>query len=317
MLKVTFWKTYWVRRAILVSGVMILIISPLIAFAVQQPDQFFHRSNQVSITNEFIRGEQSVFEAFIDNFKTYAGMFQLRGDHNGRHNIPNQPMLDFVTGILFVTGLLLGWRYRGSLIFYLVLLFALITGALTIPSEAPNVLRSIVAIVPVSYFCTCTLVALTQLLTGRLSWGIMIAICLCVIVLNIRSYFVEFANNYDCFIAFSVEDTIRGRLIDDRQQAGHHIYLPNRQFFGTTQSFNAPNLYLQSGYELAEPHPIPIVFEQPVTIFLNPNEHEWLWEIAKAVHPEATYTIITANDYGIVIEIHFSTSLIFFQSKKT
>ena len=45
-------------------------------------------------------------EKIISNLNKHLSMFHLAGDRNGRHNLPGAPMLDIVSGVALIIGLL-------------------------------------------------------------------------------------------------------------------------------------------------------------------------------------------------------------------
>jgi len=136
-------------NVLLFLAVAFLVFSPLGYFALTQKDRFFARNGQVLIFNHVPPSE--AFHAFWANVKTTLLMFNYFGDCNGRHNIPEVPMLDFTTGLLFGLGLvwsLKNFRQRHAFLAVFWFLVALVPGFLTI--EAPQGYRCIGAIVPVA-----------------------------------------------------------------------------------------------------------------------------------------------------------------------
>ncbi|MGQ9666671.1 MAG: PA14 domain-containing protein, partial [Anaerolineae bacterium] len=107
-------------------------------------DEFFARTKQASVFTGKTR-EQAV-AALQSNIRKHLLMFNYQGDRNGRHNLPGEPMLDAVTGVLLPLGaafvLTRLHRPRQLLIagWFGIMLCG---GILSLDFEAPQSLRSI------------------------------------------------------------------------------------------------------------------------------------------------------------------------------
>ena len=66
-------------------AVTLITISPLAQFALQNPEEFNSRANQVTIMNEVQR--QGSYAPLVENLRKHILMFHY-GDGNGRHNFP-------------------------------------------------------------------------------------------------------------------------------------------------------------------------------------------------------------------------------------
>lgn len=155
-----FLKRQW-RGLLVFLGVSLAVFAPLGIFALTEPQRFFVRNSQVLIFNHVAPDQAAA--AFWNNVKTTLLMFNYFGDCNGRHNLPETPMLDPVSGVLF--GLGLAWslahvhRPHAFLAVWWFLV-ALVPGFLTI--EAPQSYRCIGAIVPVALIMALGLERLWQ-----------------------------------------------------------------------------------------------------------------------------------------------------------
>jgi hypothetical protein len=90
-------------------------------------------------------------------------MFNVKGDYNARHNLQNEPLLDPVTGALFLLGIAICLaRARNSSYFLLLaaLVVLMLPGVLSREEEAPQSLRSILATPAVALLAALPLVAL-------------------------------------------------------------------------------------------------------------------------------------------------------------
>ncbi|MCW1970518.1 MAG: PA14 domain-containing protein [Anaerolineae bacterium] len=143
-------------------GVMIAI-APIAQFAAKDPKAFFERTNTVSIFTK--RDEPDLLKALEKNITKHVLMFNVRGDGNGRHNIPGQPMLDPLMAALGVLGL--GYAalhaHRARNLFMVGLLFAMMLGGIfSLDFEAPQGYRTNGVYFPVVYFATLPLAAALQ-----------------------------------------------------------------------------------------------------------------------------------------------------------
>ena len=140
---------------------MFVATAPIAEFALQNRDAFFARTNTVSIFEK--RDEPDLVKALWSNFSRHMLMFNVLGDRNGRHNLPNEPMLDPVMGGLAVLGFALAlWRWREPANGLMLLVFFIMNlgGILSVDFEAPQSLRSIGVIPALVYFTVLPLAAL-------------------------------------------------------------------------------------------------------------------------------------------------------------
>jgi len=134
-------------------GLGILSIAAMVAFAplavtyIKDPFSFNNRVSEVSVFRD-VR-DQASLKPLINNIGDALKFFHQTGDHQGKHNLPDEPMTDPITGLLFAVGLasaILAWRdhRRMLLLFWLVLGMA--GGFLSSPHESPQSYRSLTAL---------------------------------------------------------------------------------------------------------------------------------------------------------------------------
>lgn len=78
---------------------------PLGIYFLEHPADFFGRTNEISIFNS-----QTPMSDLSINIVKIAGMFNVEGDHNWRHNVSGRPELFWSVGLLFLLGIILGFR---------------------------------------------------------------------------------------------------------------------------------------------------------------------------------------------------------------
>src|SRR2546428_14136891 len=96
-------------------------------------------------------------------------MSTVQGDRTGRHNSPNEPMLDPIMGALALLGFahaLWRWRDPPNMLMLLVFGVMLLGGILTVDFEAPQSLRAIGVMPSLGYFAPIPLAALSGEFVG-------------------------------------------------------------------------------------------------------------------------------------------------------
>src|SRR5262249_17837093 len=127
----------WLRRhlfGLVLFGLFgLMAAGPLTLLAFQNPRLFNERTETVSIFRE-VESEKS-YAPLVENVRRHLLMFNVQGDSNGRHNLPNAPMLERVSAALLILGLVLALS-RALRPEYLVLVVWLVvmvqTGVLTL-----------------------------------------------------------------------------------------------------------------------------------------------------------------------------------------
>lgn len=210
---------------------LLIAVAPVAQFALTQPDRFFARTNTVSIFEK--RDQPDLAKALWSNTAKHLEMFNVRGDGNGRHNLPGAPMLDPVMGVLFVLGAayaLWHWKQPGNLLMLLVFAIMLLAGILSLDFEAPQSLRSIGVIPALVYFVTLPVAAMAEaarpllqrtgppalLRVGTWMWslrmpiaaGALVLVIGVVAYLNLHTFFVVQQNDPSAWASYSTAETI-------------------------------------------------------------------------------------------------------------
>ena len=137
---------------------MAFAYAPMGQFASSHEEQFQRRFQRVSVfktaslggTLDLLRRPSAERDEVVSSIREsalrHAKMFHVEGDRNGRHNIPAEPMLDWVTGVCFVLGFLMClMRIRDPRYSMLLLWFgAMISaGVFSLTFEAPQGARTL------------------------------------------------------------------------------------------------------------------------------------------------------------------------------
>jgi 4-amino-4-deoxy-L-arabinose transferase-like glycosyltransferase len=194
-------------KPLVVAGVVsaLVVMAPLVIYATAHADDLLARAREVALVNEGDRPPDPDKRAttVLDGVQRVLFMLHLRGDIEPRHNIPGRPMLDLVSGLLFLGGLIATakaeWPLPHKLGLMSFWLLPLVPSAVTL--AAPNALRAVGAIPAVCVIAGVGLdAAARQLerLRGRaapLAAVALIAVALgTAAVVNARTYFVEWAS---------------------------------------------------------------------------------------------------------------------------
>jgi 4-amino-4-deoxy-L-arabinose transferase-like glycosyltransferase len=216
--------------------VSLMVFAPQAVWAAKHRDAYSRRMAQTS----FLVGHdtlQSAIRVLENNVEKHALMFNLRGDHNGRHNLPDAPQLDAISAALFALGAGYSlYRWRSSYYFLLVTWFiiAMLAGVLSLWWEAPQAARTIGAI-PAVYGLAAVPLALTWqsfhdknkvlAVLAALAIGMLLLVAF---YLNYDRYFNQQHQNSDVFHAFSTPDTAIARYVQTVGEERYRFYLQNQ-----------------------------------------------------------------------------------------
>ncbi len=121
--------------------------APLAVTYITNPFTFSNRVSEISVFGDIER--EGSIKPLLLNIQDQLRFFHQVGDHQGKHNLPDEPETDPVTGTLFVIGLAYGAtrlrdRRRGLL--WLWLLIGLAGGVFSSHSELPQSYRTLTAL---------------------------------------------------------------------------------------------------------------------------------------------------------------------------
>lgn len=294
------WPAYLGRLA-LIAAVIWLVIMPIVKFALEDPEAFWYRTHQISIFTR--RDQPDVVRAIWDSTQQHLLMFNYKGDNNGRHNLPGEPMLDPVMAILGVLGLGLALarpRHPANLFFLILFPLALAGGIFTVDFEAPQSLRSIGVIPAVIYFVGLALVALGREAEQALkplprAWLVVPAAALLgfIFAFNAYTYFVRQARDFASWNAFSAAETIVGRKMAELGPKPLYFLSPFLANHPTLR-FLAPEVKDARTLPLPDALPIRELPSRPVALFIHPDDH-WVFEEAQRIYPNANFEVASSQ----------------------
>jgi len=143
-----------------------LVAWPLISYGLDHRSSFSQRIGQTSIFNSDSLAGRAPPARIEENVRLNLGLWSERGDRIGRHNLPDAPMLDPLTGAAFAIGAgmaLTRLRDRRALLLVAWLGVALIPGIFSI--EAPHAVRTVEVIAPTMLLAAVGAVTLVTWIT--------------------------------------------------------------------------------------------------------------------------------------------------------
>ncbi len=231
------------KLALMAMLACLIVMAPLIHYAVTKPDYYFARV--LSVSNWTYTGEDRL-AALVEHVQRTFSLLHLRGDPSPVYNIPDRPLLDSLTGVAFLAGLLyLLWRSpRQPLLSFAVLCFWLLPLA---PAAAAysdsSALRAIGAAPAVCLIAALGFDApLQRFLSGSARWrrvgrsALLGALLAVVAATSYRDYFLDFARRPDVAGAYALDIERFYTFCDDLTQHSD-VYLspgvretPNMRF---------------------------------------------------------------------------------------
>lgn len=138
--------THW-RGLALFLLVFCVAFAPLAVTHITDPFTFNNRVQEISIFRDV--SASGNLQPLLNNIRDHLRFFHQVGDHQGKHNLPNEPETDPFTGLLFVVGLAYGltrprdWRYW---LLWLWILLGLAGGVFSSNHESPQSYRTLTAL---------------------------------------------------------------------------------------------------------------------------------------------------------------------------
>ncbi|KPV52287.1 hypothetical protein SE17_16385 [Kouleothrix aurantiaca] len=186
-------------------------------YAIENRDSFSRRVGQTSVFNPDSLEIRAPLGRLEENLALHLGIWLERGDHIGRHNLPDAPQLDLPTGLLFALGMALAlvwWRDRRVRLLFLWLAVALVPGMFAI--EAPHAVRTVEVIAPSMLLAGIGGVALLERLRAtHFAWALRWAapaLLLGILALNGVRYFLIWPALPSTYEQFYIAETHIGDL---------------------------------------------------------------------------------------------------------
>jgi 4-amino-4-deoxy-L-arabinose transferase-like glycosyltransferase len=253
---------YWPawRRAlpglVLAAVVGLLTMAPLLFYIANDLEGYNRRVGHVSVFDSDDLSTQTPLGLLLRNVQRYALMWHGEGERNGRHHMPEAPMLDPVAGLLLAVGLglaLPGAR-RSAPFAALLALWAVYFVPGIFSGSAPHAMRSLGTLAPACALAGIGLVALesrtrSSVFSLQLS-AFSLVFCL---LFNAWLYFGVMAHEPRVYGEFDLQETAAARIVRAGVAEGVAVYLPERMAASDTVLFlthRTPPRVFTAGAEL-------------------------------------------------------------------
>ncbi len=283
----------------------LFVAAPVVQFAMDSTEQFFERTEATSLFNLTPREEWA--SQLRSSLVRHVFMFNVEGDPNPRHNLPNAPMLDRVTGALFLLGFffaLIRWRRVALFTLPFWVFFMVLPGVLTVPWETPQSLRSILVIPAVAALAALVIDLLWRTwkdvpwrLVRRLALPAVLSLLAVAAYLNVDLYFGDQANDPRVYAGFSTDETLMARSQIERQRLGYSLWVSRQFLFGLTSTLIANHPRVEV---LKAPETLPLdslLVWRGAAAYFEPRERGF-WEAMKTYYPDAQFSVVTAPAGG-------------------
>lgn len=140
------WRRHWRGFVLFLVG-WIVAVAPIAVTHIRDPFTFSNRVGQISIFRD-IRDAHSYQPLWL-NVEDHLRFFHQIGDHQGKHNLPNEPHTDPLVGLLFLVGLcyaVLRPRDHRRGLLWMWLLFGMAGGVFSSHHESPQSYRTLTAV---------------------------------------------------------------------------------------------------------------------------------------------------------------------------
>lgn len=305
IIKWPYWKWEWrkpnLMLAATVSLTMLVLVGPILIFARENPTLYQWRSKFTLIFYEENREPgESVLDIIKINIPVYLEMFHFTGDGIGRHNLSRAPMLDAVTGLLFVVGLWYAFQKHHestSWYFLLVFLVSLIMGIITMKLDAPQVNRTGGVVIPVAFCAALAIEGLGKLLRSwyvprPVLYGLGAGIFLLMGYYNLEAYFVKQRYDYESWASHSTSEAMIAYEIKDQVAAGNTVMLsdhPPNMGGSPVIRFLVPNIDSLPLFDTRIDLPITdpkIPIDKGIALILMPQQ-DWMFGYIQLWYPDA------------------------------
>lgn len=156
---------------ILITGLaFFVVVAPIGVTYVKSPFLFNNRVSEISVLND-VR-DQGDLTPLIQNIGDVLKFFHQTGDHQGKHNLPDEPMTDPITGVLFAIGVayaIVGWRDQRRVLLFFWLVIAMAGSYLSSHHESPQSYRTLTALPAVAIMAADVLDRIVRALYRTLS----------------------------------------------------------------------------------------------------------------------------------------------------
>jgi 4-amino-4-deoxy-L-arabinose transferase-like glycosyltransferase len=236
--------------------------APLLGYAWREWGDFNARAGVVFVPSAAAADATAPLAALDASLGRHLLMFNVQGDSQGRRNVPLRPMLDPVTGIGFLVGLLALFRRRRdprALFLLAALALGLVPSALAI--EGPHALRAVGGVAWACVIAAIGWIELAARTPAAHRASLLTAAAVAALALNAWTYFKVAAHDERVWGSFYTVETKVGSFVRDRaaregRDATARIHLSQQMADNWVIRFLAYGLPVRT-FEAARVGPLP------------------------------------------------------------
>ncbi|NNJ08975.1 hypothetical protein EKD04_001385 [Chloroflexales bacterium ZM16-3] len=227
------------RRAlpglVIAATVGLLTMAPLLSYIAQNYGNYNRRVSQVSVLSSNYLDTHTPLGLLLDNGTRYLLMWHVQGEPNGRHHMPDAPMLDPATGLLLLLGLALALRApRSPGRMAILAIPAVYLVPAIFSSDAPHAMRALGMLAPACMLAALAVESLLLRPGGRARQIIAVGLLVFSLGFNTWLYFGVMRVEPRVYGEFDLLETALGRaaqapaLSADPEIHALRVYMPDR-----------------------------------------------------------------------------------------
>lgn len=311
-----FRRNFW--RLLLLGIVFLLVFAPLAYHYYSNPGTLNSRLNEISIFR-FCREARSL-QPLWDNLGRYVLMFNWKANQIARHCLPGKPLLNPVTGVLFVLGAAFSLRrIRHPFYFFLHLWFwvTMLGGILSFRRESPCSYPILTCSPAIYMFVVVAclefwdsfipLGSRIKLLawSRRAFWGLMTALVIYSGAINTYVYFGIQAKDPRMWAHYNPVEFVAALRIRDYVEEGFKVYInPHYYTFSTVKLLNHPYRDIHK-FLGSESVPFMLPEDKPIALILSYGD-DWILPMLEQFYSNVEmerYTDPVTPDIGFLVFI--------------
>lgn len=295
-----------------------IVFGPLALHFKKYPNEFSNRTNEISIFHD--SEGQFVWEPVWTSVQKHMLMFNYRGDINGRHNLPGEPMFSHGLSLVFILGLFLcvgrldqPWR----VLLLIAFAFTIAGGAFSSLREAPQAFRTLTA-VPIAILiagvfldsarrflketipCSNRRLAVSCHVAG---WLVLVGLVAWSSVQDLDTYFRRQGLSPEVTVHYNMEATFVARRLTEMKQDDTVYLFEGYQANSICQFLNHD---ATNHYRFKRIIHLPLFpYEQGDIYIFGPPRWDYLENVLKLFYPNATMRRGVDSTNGTLMYLEF------------
>lgn len=302
-------KSFLIQSSLFLFFVFIVAL-PIGIYFINHPDYFVSRTAGVSIFSQ-----ENYVKAFWESLIKHLAMFNIQGDGNWRHNIPNTPELLWPVGIIFLIGIGYSifqsikairnkdWEELFPYCFLLNWWFIMLLPGILTYEGIPHALRCIGAVPPVFAFAAIGLILVLEKINFYLKEKIPRLIIFLAIIIIGSAFVLAQYNRY--FINWGRNKEVKGAFCQRLVEIGNYL-----------NSFPNNVLVYVIVNESGVPVPYPDGIPMPAQTLMFTEKKKFGHQRAIYLKPSDIEKINTDNQKTAIVIMKYDKGLIYTLEEK-